>query len=124
MAVIESLLKYVLLSCCIPSVISNTLWPIPSSVSLSGKPYAVSSALSFKTKSKSTILERGITRYLKYIDINSAAKNADDSMLKVVEINVDTDNELLTIDTSYRYNIAFNASDSLVISADTPYGAL
>lgn len=93
---------------------------------LSGEPFAISSALVIQTSSKSGILGRGINRYVKYIEINREERRneVDDQMLKVVKINVKTDNETLGIDSSYRYTIDFRASDTLDISADTPYAAL
>ncbi|KAK3752447.1 hypothetical protein QZH41_013497, partial [Actinostola sp. cb2023] len=107
---------------------SDTVWPIPVQTSLSGKPFPVSRALSIKTSSKSNILEHGVTRYLKYITtpvlIAEPKELRDGEMLELVVVNVDSDNEALGLDTSYKYTINFNSTNTLTISAESPFGAL
>ncbi|KAJ7377885.1 hypothetical protein OS493_025779 [Desmophyllum pertusum] len=48
--------------------VSNTsLWPVPAFVSLSGAPLPISRAFVFTTSSGSSVLKRGMIRYLEII---------------------------------------------------------
>lgn len=111
-------------------VSGETVWPLPKQISLSGAPYPVSTALSIKTSSKSNILEHGITRYLKYITTPLLTNNEkdfkieNDGELELVVVNVTNDNETLGMQTSYKYSLVFNSSNTIQIDAESPFGAL
>lgn len=105
----------------------ETVWPLPRHMSLSGSPYPISKALCFNTLSKSNILQRGITRYLSYITTHLLSNDESgfyEDELEVVVLNVANDDETLGMNTSYKYEIYFQSSNTLYINAQSPFGAL
>lgn len=105
----------------------ESLWPLPKHITLSGSPYPISKALCFNTLSKSSILQRGITRYLTYITAHLLSNDEPgfyEDELEVVVLNVASDDETLGMNTSYKYEIYFRSSNTLYINAQSPFGAL
>lgn len=105
-----------------------SIWPLPSSLSLSGAPLPISSVFTFKTSSTSGVLKRGMTRYLEIIQRQLGTKSkahsrADDQNLSELVVTVGSDNESLHVDTSYRYMLKISSGQAN-IEAKTPYGAL
>lgn len=102
------------------------IWPIPHQVNVSGSSYPISEVFSINTLSKSVILSRGITRYLRYFtkslsqNTNSAINNA----VNLVVIKVAKEDETLGMDTTYQYEIIFKATNVVYINAESPFGAL
>lgn len=102
------------------------IWPIPHQVNVSGSSYPISEVFSINTLSKSVILSRGVTRYLRYFtkslsqNTNSAINNA----VNLVVIKVAKEDETLGMDTIYQYEIIFKATNVVYINAESPFGAL
>ena len=109
---------------------ADTLWPIPQRISGTGGPFPVSPAFGILSSSKSDVLERGITRYLEIItreislpdQANEVTFNSGES-LELLLVNVASDNENLSLETSYQYNLSVTAGKAQ-IDAASPYGAL
>ena len=109
---------------------ADTLWPIPQHISGSGGPFPVSLTFSILSSSKSEVLERGITRYLEIItrdislpDQTNEVPHSSGESLELLQVNVASDNESLSLKTSYRYNLTVTAGKAQ-IDAASPYGAL
>ena len=105
-----------------------SVWPLPSSLSLSGPPLPISPVFVFKTSSTSGVLKRGMTRYLEIIlqqigDKNLLNLRANDQNLGELVLTVQNDNESLHVDTSYWYMLKVSNGQAS-IEAKTPYGAL
>ena len=123
-----SLFFFILVSIflCFPSKAS--IWPLPSSISLSGPPLSISPVFVFKTSSTSGVLKRGMTRFLEIIlqqigDKKVVNLRANDQTLGELVLTVQNDNESLHVDTSYWYMLKVSNGQAS-IEAKTPYGAL
>lgn len=105
-----------------------SIWPLPSSMSLSGPPLLISPVFTFKTSSNSGVLKRGITRYLEIILRQTNTKDhfesrANDKALSELFLSVSTDDETLQPVTCYSYTLTISNGQAS-IKAKTPYGAL
>ncbi|XP_073228638.1 uncharacterized protein [Porites lutea] len=105
-----------------------SVWPLPTSIYLSGPPLPISPVFTFKTSSTSGVLKRGITRYLEIILQQIVGGNVDNHLranqtLSELVLSVRSDNESLQVDTSYWYILKVS-NGKASIEAKTPYGAL
>lgn len=126
----HSLLSCILFAVCLyfPALSVASIWPLPSSMSLSGPPLPISPVFTFKTSSNSGVLKRGITRYLEIIVRQIETKDhfeprTNDKALSELFLSVSTDDETLQPDTCYRYILKISNGQAS-IEAKTPYGAL
>lgn len=111
-----------------PALSVASIWPLPSSISLSGPPLLISPVFTFKTSSNSGVLKRGITRYLEIILRQTNTKDhfesrANDKALSELFLSVSTDDETLQPVTCYSYTLTISNGQAS-IKAKTPYGAL
>lgn len=105
-----------------------SVWPLPTSIYLSGPPLPISPVFTFKTSSTSGVLKRGITRYLEIILQQIVGENVDHHLranqtLSELVLSVRSYNESLQVDTSYGYTLKVS-NGKASIEAKTPYGAL
>ena len=111
-----------------PDAVSNTLWPLPASVTASGPRLSVSPAFVIQTSSKSGVVKRGITSYLEIIlrkiggnQVHNPSEKSE--TLTELVLNVRSDAEILSVETSYWYMLNITNGQAY-IEAKTPYGAL
>ena len=111
-----------------PDAVSNTLWPLPASVISSRPPLVISPAFVIQTSSSSSVVKRGITRYLEIILRQIGGNHMQNpsgksETLNELVLNVRSDEEVLRVDTSYWYMLNISNGQAN-IEAKTPYGAL
>ena len=105
------------------------VWPFPQKILLSADKVTLSlhSTLVIHTASKSTILNEGVKRYksiLKTISKGHTESNCGNNTVRTIKIDVDGFDETLSLNTSYKYSVAVDATTGIVIHAESPFGAL
>ena len=128
MSVLNSVVILSLFSVSLFVNLNASVWPLPTSIYLSGAPLPISPVFTFKTSSTSGVLKRGITRYLEIILQQIVGENVDHHLranqtLSELVLSVRSDNESLQVDTSYWYILKVS-NGKASIEAKTPYGAL
>ena len=128
MSVLNSVVILSLFSVSLSVNLNASVWPLPTSIYLSGAPLPISPVFTFKTSSTSVVLKRGITRYLEIILQQVVGENVDHHLranqtLSEIVLSVRSDNESLQVDTSYWYILKVS-NGKASIEAKTPYGAL
>lgn len=117
------------LSACVQGY--NTLWPLPQEylVEPSGTAVMLSATFNIQANQPSEVLKRAIQRYLPIImerDVDQkSASLCDNATITIDElvIEVTSQDESLSIDTSYNYTLMVNEGNAK-INASTIYGAM
>ena len=105
------------------------VWPLPQKISHSVDNLTLSlySELVIHTTSESPILSEGVQRYhsiLQFVSKKHTESKCGNSTVRMIQINVDGDDENLSLNTSYKYSVTVDVATGIVIHAENPFGAL
>ena len=105
------------------------VWPVPQKMSLSTDKFTLGlySGFVIRTPSESPVLKGGIERYqsiLQSISKNHSESECGNNTVKMIKIDVDGDDETLSLNTSYKYSVTVDVATGVVIHAENPFGAL
>lgn len=126
--VLASIVFFSLVNLSISSQGYNTLWPLPQKylVEPVGTAVLLSTNFTIETNQSSAVLNRAIQRYSSIImqpgSNHSACSNATISIDKLY-IEVTSQDERLSVDTSYNYSLVVDEGNAK-ITASTIYGAM
>ena len=108
--------------------VSETVWPVPRSLTCEGSPIRLSSDFDIESSSESSLLATAIDRYktlIKKQEISlSEPRSQERNSIEVVKVTTASDDESLNGDTSYEYWINVTADGQVSIKGASVYGAM
>lgn len=105
------------------------VWPLPQKISkiVDNVTLSLYSEFVIRSTSQSPILADGVKRYhfiLQSISKKHAETKCGDNTVRTIMIDMDGDDENLSLNTLYKYSVTVDAATGIVIHSVNPFGAL